>query len=199
MTDLDSDGFLKKYHIEFPAPSALAVLHAEPVSLTVDGGYTFSVEAYELINELVAPSGLNGFQFNKWIVSGDGPDHHRILFFLDRGYHMAHHIWAIRKTINEIAFTSYLGPEGHANASENPPPVGLLYVADVETHTDLAGQSPFMGLLLPIADGPPDDAIWAYFLCKAEQQEIEDDEDVKAPKKKGIQRFMVAGLTGVQT
>ena len=199
MTATDNDPFLEKYHIEFPAPSALAVLHAEPVSLTVDGGYMFSAEAFELIHELVAPSGLNGFQFNKWIVSGDGPDHHRILFFLDRGYHMAHHIWAIRKSMDEIALTSYLGPESHANASENPPPVGLLYVADVETHTDLAGQSPFMGLLLPIADGPPDDAIWAYFLCKAEQQEIEDDEDVKAPKKKGIQRFMVAGLTGVQT
>ena len=183
MTATDNDPFLEKYHIEFPAPSSLAVLHAEPVSLTVDGGYTFSVEAYELINELVAPSGLNGFQFNKWVASGGGPDHHRILFFLDRGYHMAHHIWAIRNSMDEIAFTSYLGPEGHEYADENPPPVGLLYVEDTETLTDLAEQSPFMGLLLPIADGPPDDAIWAYFLGKAEQVEIdmEVSEEIDLP------------------
>ena len=34
---------------------------------------------------------------------------------------------------------------------------------------------PFMGQLLPIADGPPDDAIWAYFLGKAEQLALELD------------------------
>ena len=32
-----------------------------------------------------------------------------------------------------------------------------------------------MGQLLPIADGPPDDAIWAYFLGKAEQLALELD------------------------
>jgi len=48
-------------------------------------------------------------------------------------------------------------------------------VADEPTLTDLAKQSPFMGLLLPIADGPPDDAIWAYFLGKAEQVDMELD------------------------
>ena len=183
MPEIDDDDFLKKYHIEFPEPSALAVLHAEPVSLTVGGGYTFSAEAYELINELVAPSGLNGFQFNKWVASGDGPDHHRILFFLDRGYHMAHHIWGIRNSINEIAFTSYLGPKGHKTTLDNPPPVGLMYVADVATLTDLAEQSPFMGLLLPMADGPPDGAIWAYFLGKAEQVELdlEEFEEIDLP------------------
>ena len=31
------------------------------------------------------------------------------------------------------------------------------------------------GLLLPIADGPPDGAIWAYFLGKAEQLALELD------------------------
>ena len=48
-------------------------------------------------------------------------------------------------------------------------------MADVSTLTDLAEQSPFMGQLLPIADGPPDDAIWAYFLGKAEQLALELD------------------------
>ena len=40
-----------------------------------------------------------------------------------------------------------------------------------------------MGLLLPIADGPPDDAIWAYFLGKAEQVEIdmEVSEEIDMP------------------
>jgi hypothetical protein len=199
MSVTNNDPFLEKYHIEFPEPSSLAVLHAEPVSLIRGQGYTFSAEALEIIHELVAPSELSGGQYNEWISAEDGPMHHRILFFLDRGYRMAHHIFAIRNSMDEIAMTSYLGPKSHAYVAENPPPVGLLYVDDVETHTDLAGQSPFMGLLLPIADGPPDDAIWAYFLCKAEQQEIEDDEDVKVPIKKGIQRLMVAGLTGDQT
>ena len=173
MHDIDNDDFLKKYHFEFPPPSALAVLHAEPVSLIRGKGFTFSEEALDIINELVAPSGLSAAQFNKWIASGDGSMHHRILFFLDRGYHMAHHIFAIRNSMDEIAMTSYLGPKAHVYVAENPPPVGLLYISDVAILTDLAQLSPFMGLLLPIADGPPDDAIWAYFLGKAEQVELD--------------------------
>lgn len=55
----------------------------------------------------------------------------------------------------------------------DPPPVGLLYVADVKILTDLAQQSPFLGQLLPIADGPTDDAIWAYFLGRVEQIELD--------------------------
>ena len=169
MPDIINDDFLKKYHIEFPPPSSLAVLHAEPVSLIRGKGFTFSEEALDILNELVAPSGLSAVQFNEWVASGDGPMHHRILFFLDKGYHMAHHIFAIRNSMDEIAMTSYLGPKAHKNASENPPPLGLLYVSDMATLADLAQLSPFMGLLLPIAEGPPDDAIWAYFLGKAEQ------------------------------
>ena len=196
MTVTDNDPFLEKYHVEFPAPFSLAVLHAEPVSLIKGQGFTFSVEALEIINELVAQSGLSGGQFNKWIASTDAPMHHRILFFLDRGYHLAQHIWAVRETWDEIAMTSYLGPKSQTNVAENPPPVGLLYVADVETHADLSKQSPFLGLLLPIADGPPDDAIWAYFLSKAEQAEIEKSEGVEAPREKDIVQLVDAGLKG---
>ena len=175
MPVIDDDDFLKKYQIEFPSPSDLAVLHAEPVSLIKDQGYTFSDDALDMIDELVAPSGLSAIQFNKWITTDDTPMHHEILFFLDLPYHMAQHIWAIRNSWDEIALTSYLGPQSHRDAQNNPPPVGLLYVADVSTLTDLAEQSPFMGQLLPIADGPPDDAIWAYFLGKAEQLALELD------------------------
>ena len=175
MPVINDDDFLKKYQIEFPSPSDLAVLHAEPVSLIKDQGYTFSDDALDMIDELVAPSGLSAIQFNKWITTDDTPMHHEILFFLDRPYHMAQPIWAIRNSWDEIALTSYLGPQSHRDAQNNPPPVGLLYVEDVPTLTDLAEQSPFMGLLLPIADGPPDDAIWAYFLGKAEQLALESD------------------------
>jgi len=181
MTDIINDDFLKKYHIEFPPPSSLAVLHAEPVSLIRKEGFTFSAEALEIIHELVVPSGLSGGQFNQWVASGDGPTHHRILFFLDRAYHMAHHVFSVRNSMDDIAMTSYLGPKGHDNAADTPPPVGLLYVANVATLTDLAERSPFLGLLLPIADGPPDDCIWAYFLGKAEQveQELEVSEEIE--------------------
>ena len=151
MTVLDNDDFLKKYRIEFPSPSSLAVLHAEPVSLVPNRGYTFSDDALQIIGDLVVPSGFGGVQFNRWIASGDGPAHHLILFFLDRSYHMVQHIWAIRETWDEIAMTSYLGPKAQKNVAENPPPVGLLYVADVATLTELAQRSPFLGQLLPVA------------------------------------------------
>ena len=189
MTELDTDDFLRKHRIEFPSRSSLAVLHAEPVSVIMGQGYTFSEKALAIINELVVPSGLSGGQFNQWIASGDTPMHHRILFFLDRSYHMAHHISAIRNSWDEIAMTSYLGPDAHEDLPENPPPAGLLYVADAPTLTDLAQLSPFLGQLLPIADGPPDDAIWAYFLSRAEQEEIEDSEDVAAPKTTKLERL----------
>ena len=125
--------------------------------------------------------------------------HHRIIFFLDKGYHMARHIWAIRETRDEIAMTSYLGAEAQKNTFEDPPPAGLLYVADVKTHIDLSQKSPFLGLLLPIADSPPDDAIWAYFLAKADQAEIEESEDVEAPIMKGTHRLVLSGLTEDQS
>jgi len=173
MPEIDNAAFLKKYHIEFPSPSALAVLHAEPISLIKNHGFTFSDEALGLINDLVVPSGLSGGQFNKWIASTSDPSHHQILFFLDRNYHIAHHIISIRKTRDEIAMTSYLGREAQKDVIENPPPAGLLYVADVPTLTKLAQQSPFLGLLLPIADGPPDDMIWAYFLGGGARLELE--------------------------
>ena len=73
---------------------------------------------------------------------------------------------------------------------EDPPPVGLLTVADVATLAELAQRSPFLGQLLPIADGPPDGAIWAYFLGKAEQEEIEEGEGVEVSikiKKRALQ------------
>ena len=65
MPVIDDDDFLKKYQIEFPAPSDLAVLHAEPVSLIKDQGYSFSPDALDMIDELVAPSGLSAIQFNR--------------------------------------------------------------------------------------------------------------------------------------
>jgi hypothetical protein len=192
-----NDDFLEKYRIEFPSTSSLAVLHAEPVSLILEEGYTFSDDALRILDGLVAPGEQSAAQFNKWIASGDVPYHHRILFFLDAGYHMAAHIWAIRDTWDEISMTSYLGPSSQTNTAEDPPPVGLLYVADVPTLADLAERSPFLGQLLPIADGPPDDTIWAYFLGKAEQQEIEESEVVETPFDRDIKNLDIEALTGV--
>ncbi len=193
MTEFENDDFMKKYLIEFPSVSSLAVLHAEPVSFIPKAGYTFSDMALRIIGDLVAPSELGAIQFSRWIASGNGPNHHRILFFLDGSYHMAHHIWAVRDTWDDIAMTSYLGPKAQQNITENPPPVGLLYVADAPTLAELAQQSPFLGQLLPIADGPPDDAIWVYFLGKAEQVEIEESESVEAPREKDTVKGFEAG------
>ena len=199
MTNLENDDFLKKYRIEFPSVSSLAVFHAESVSLVPDLGYTFSDDALRIIGDLVAPSETGPVQFVRWITADDSQLHYQILFFLDGSYHMAHHIWSVRDSWDDIAMTSYLGPAAQMNVAEDPPPIGLLYVADVETLADLALRSPFLGQLLPIADGPPDDAIWAYFLGKAEQVEIEESEGVETPREKDVVRLKNTGLIGEQT
>ena len=199
MTNLENDGFLKKYRIEFPSVASLAVFHAESVSLIPDLGYTFSDDALRIIGDLVAPSETGPVQFVRWITADDSQLHYQILFFLDGSYHMAHHIWSVRNSLDDIAMTSYLGQAAQMNLAEDPPPIGLLYVADVETLADLAQRSPFLGQLLPIADGPPDDAIWAYFLGKAEQVEIEESEGVEAPREKDVVRLKNTGLIGEQT
>ena len=196
MSDLDQDDFMKEYRIEFPSLSSLAILHAEPISLIPDEGFTFSEDALHFIDQLLDPADFDANRFNRWIASSNGPIHHRILFFLDGSYHMAHHIWAVRNTWEEIAMTSYMGPNAYNNVTENPPPVGLLYVADVLILAELAQRSPFLGQLLPVADGPPDDAIWAYFLGKAEQVEIEVSERVEAPREKDTVVLVDAGLKG---
>ena len=199
MKNLESDDFLKKYRIEFPSVSSLAVFHAESVSLVPDLGYTFSDDALRIIGDLVAPSETGPVQFVSWITANGSQLHYQILFFLDGSYHMAHHIWSVRNSLDDIAMTSYLGPAAQMNVAEDPPPIGLLYVADVETLADLALRSPFLGQLLPIADGPPDDAIWAYFLGKAEQVEIEESEGVETPREKDVVRLKNTGLIGEQT
>jgi hypothetical protein len=154
------------------------------VSLILDEGFTFSEDALHIIDQLLVPDDLNANKFNRWISSSDSNNHHRILFFLDNSYHIAQHIWMVRDSLEDIAMTSYLGPKAQQNIAENPPPAGLLYVEDVPTLTELAQRSPFLGQLLPIADGPPDEAVWAYFLGKAEQVDIEESEDVEVPREK---------------
>jgi len=196
LTNIMNDDFLEKYRIEFPSVHSLAILLAEPVSLIPTAGYTFSDGALQIIGDLVAPSKMGPTQYNKWIAADDDPNHYQISFFLDGPYHLAHHIWAIRDGIDQIAMTSYLGPEAQQNTAEDPPPVGLLYVADVPTLADLAERSPFLGQLLPVADGPPDDAIWSYFLGKAEQVEIENSEDVEVPIENGIKILYIEALMG---
>ena len=62
--------------------------------------------------------------------------------------------------------------------------VGALFFNDVPTMASLAERSPFLGQLFSIADGPPDDAIWTYFLGKADSKEEETGEGVKIPIKK---------------
>lgn len=178
MTDTDNDGFLRKYRIEFPSPSSLAVLHAEPVSLVPYKGYTFSDDALKIIGDLVALRNQTAVQFNQRIAS-TCQLHEEILFFLDGPYHMAYHILAVRKSISEIGMISCVDPA--PPNLDAPPPIGLLTIADVETLMSLSKRSPFLGKLLPITDGHPDGATWAYFLGKADQVEIEDSEKVEAP------------------
>jgi hypothetical protein len=186
MNDVDNCDFLKKYRIEFPSVSSLTVLHAEPVSITPGAGYTFSDKALHIISDLVAPSKRTAVQFNR-IIASCKYLHQQILFFFDGPYQMAHHIFSVRDSISEIAMISCVAAGGID--IENPP-VGLLYVEDVPTLTELAQRSPFLGQLLPIADGPPDGAIWAYFLGKAEQMEIDESESVEAPKEKDITQLV---------
>ena len=177
-----TDDFLKRHRIESPGLSALAVFHAEPVSLIPREGYTFSALACGLINDLIADRKQTVNQFLKSIASDVTARHHSIIFFLDGPYHMAKHIWTIRSSIEEVAMCSCTTPPPYN--LEAPPPIGGLFVADVRTLARLAQQSPFLGQLLPIADGPPDDAIWAYFLGEADSKEEEADEGIKIPVKR---------------
>ncbi len=183
MTELDNDDFMKKYHIECPSLPSLGVVHAEPVSFARFQGYTFSDDALRIIDDLVAPGEFGAVEFNEWLGSGRDLGHQRILFFLDGLYAIAHHIWSIRRSIDEIAMTSYLGPAAQKDVYENPPPVGLLYVEDVPTLAELAKLSPFLGQLLPMADGPEDGFIWAYFLGRVAEVEAEESERAEAPRE----------------
>jgi hypothetical protein len=72
-------------------------------------------------------------------------------------------------------------------------------MVNLPTLADLAQRSTFLGQLPPIADVPPDDAIWTYFLGKAEQVEIEESEGVEAPREKDEVRLKHTGLIGEQT
>jgi hypothetical protein len=193
MTKMENDNFLKMYRIDFPSFSSLAVLHAEPVSLIRDVGYTFSKDAFQIIGDLVAPSRRTADQFNQFLAS-HSQTHEQILFFLDGPYHIANHIWAVRNSIEEIAMVS-CEESGEVNI-EAPPAAGLLMIANVPILADLAQRSPFLGQLLPIADGPPDDAIWVYFLGKAEQIEISICEEEETPKENGIKELTIVGLPG---
>jgi hypothetical protein len=64
-----TEDFLRKHRIESPDPSALAVFHAEPVTLIRGGGYTFSDVACDLIRDLIADRGQTVGQFLKNLAS----------------------------------------------------------------------------------------------------------------------------------
>ena len=196
-TKMDGNDFLKTHGIDVPSFASLGVIHAEPVSMIPKHGYSFSDDALRIIGDLVAPGELGPVEFNRWIVSGKDPSHERILFFLDGLYDMAQHIWSIGRSIDEISMTSYLGPAAQKCSDENPLLVGLLYIADVPTLADLALRSPFLGQLLPIADGPDDGAIWAYFLGRIAQAEAACSVSVEAPKEKEM--GLLARKIGVNT
>jgi len=180
MTDLNSGDFRQMYGIEFPSVSSMALLHAEPVFLAPNTGYTFSEKAIRLIDELIAPSNRTTAQFNWALASSKQQLHEEILVFFDRSYFMAQHIITVRSSIEEIAMVSCV--VAGVDRVEACPPVGLLTIADVQTLTELALRSAFLGQILPIVDGPPDDAIWVYFLGKAECQEIELSADKEEPR-----------------
>ena len=182
MSTVDTQGFLQKYLIESPAPTALAVYHAEPVTLIPKVGFTFSEVACALIRDLMGESGRTVGQFLKNWASDKNVHHHSIIIFLNGPYRMAEHIRAVRSSIEEIAMFSLTTPPPN-NLSETPPVSGLC-IADVETLADLSQRSPFLGQLLTIVDGPPNDAIWAYFLGKAETKKEEAEESVDIPLKR---------------
>jgi hypothetical protein len=181
MTDIDDEGFLKKYHIESPELSTLGVIHAESVTLCKGEGYTFSGFARNLIRDLISELDETVDQFLKKIASCTYAQNQKIIFFLDGPYVMAEHLWAVRSSIEDIAMVSctVLPPYDFAP----PPPVGGLFVADVPTLMDLASRSPFLGQLLTIADGPPDDFIWVYFLGKFNSKEEATREGIEMPVK----------------
>jgi hypothetical protein len=196
MTDIDNSDFLQKHRIDFPSFASLGVILAEPVSYIPRQGYSFSDDALQILGDLVAPGELGPVEFNRWLTTGDDPGQQRILFFLDGLYHLAHHIWAVRNSKDEIAMTSYLGPSSQRNTAEDPPPVGLLYVADVPTLAELALRSPFLGQLLPIADGPDDGMVWAYFLGRLAQAEATASESAEAPREKDIALIATSSTVG---
>jgi hypothetical protein len=179
MTISADENFLKKHRIEFPEPSALTVFHAEPVTLIQRKGYTFSNVACDLIRDLISDRGQTVDQFLKSVASDRGAPRHTVIFFLDGPYHIAEHIWAIRSSIKEIAMVSCTTPS--PLNLEVPPPAGALFIADVPTLAMLGQRSPFLGQLLQIADGLPDDEIWAYFLGKADRKEEEAEEGIEIP------------------
>ena len=181
MSTSDTKGFLQKYLIESPEPSALAVYHAEPVVLVPMERFTFSPVACDLIRDLMGDGGRSVDQFLKNWASDQNAHHHSIIIFLDGPYHLAEHIWTVRSSIEEIAMFSLTTPRPDEFSEES---VSGLCIADVETLADLAQRSPFLGLLLTIADGPPDDAIWAYFLGRAETKKEEAEETVEFPMKR---------------
>ena len=196
MTNIESEDFLKKYRIETPSRTKLAILHSEAVSFRKYYGYSFSAKALKLIDHFVAVGGLSSHQFNLWQGFSTQNTDHKILFFLDGHYHIADHIRSVRKSLDQIAMTSYFGPDSQKDVIENPPPVGLLFVADVPTLAELATKSPFLGQLLPIADGPPDDEIWAYFLGKADQTELEVGEGAENSKGGNIKKLVCVSSSG---
>lgn len=181
MSTSNTEGFLRKYRIESPDSSSLAVFHAEPVILIPGERFTFSNIACDLIRDLMGDNGCTVNLYIKKLACDPTAPYHSIIFFFDGSFHLAEHIWAVRSSIEEIAMFNLTMPLQDDFSGK---PVSGLFIADVEILTDLAQRSPFLGQLLPIADGPPDDSVWVYFLGKAESEEQVAHECTNLPMKR---------------
>jgi len=181
MTKTTGDDFLRKHGIEVPEPSSLAVIHAEPVSLIPRVTYIFSDLAKEMLEPLIEGRGQTVDQLLAQLAKDKKAPGYSIIFFFDQSYFMAPHILTVRLSVEEIAMLCYHEKPPHS--LEAPPPVGALGVADIPTLTHLSTRSPFLGQLLPIADGPKDDSIWVYFLGPGKTMKIVAKEAVDIPIK----------------
>ena len=182
MSTAPENDFLQKYQIEFPELSALAVIHAEPVSLIPRVTYTLSEFGRDLLSGLIVERDVTSDQFLKSVASDKNAPNYSVIFFFDGPYYMAQHIYAVRSSIEEIAMLNCCKRGPHN--SEVPLIVSALFVADVPTLTELATRSPYLGMLLPVADGPTDDAIWIYFLGRGETNEEVAEESINIPVKR---------------
>ena len=89
-------------------------------------------------------------------------DGFNIVFFLGGAYDMAQHILSVRASETEIAMMASRWQRMFHPL--DPDKVDILLIRDPATLEALSRKSAYLGLLMDVTAGQPDDEAWVYFL-----------------------------------
>ena len=151
--------------VDFPQASDLAIFWAEQIKLDLSApSFGWGPIPWDIMDmHLTMRGGLMALmeEVARAVISG-----YRIVFFLPGKFDIARHLHSIRSSVDDVAAMSSW--ERGDFDPYFPPKADIVLVRDLETLATLSERSMYLGLLMDVTTGQPENESWVYFLTRPE-------------------------------